>query len=79
LEKIFIYIYIYIYIFFFLKGHEGSCQYGDIRCQACGETMERRHIEQHRVNDCINRAVICTYCGGKVRHSNMKVGILLLN
>ncbi|KAJ7361791.1 TNF receptor-associated factor 3 [Desmophyllum pertusum] len=55
-----------------LKAHEESCQYGDVQCQACGETMERSHLKRHRENDCINRAVACTYCGGEVRQSNMK-------
>ncbi|KAJ7365562.1 TNF receptor-associated factor 3 [Desmophyllum pertusum] len=55
-----------------LKAHEESCQYGDVQCQACGDTMERRHLKRHRENDCINRAVACTYCGGEVRQSNMK-------
>jgi len=34
--------------------------------------MERRHLKQHRENDCVNRAVACTYCDGEVRQSNMK-------
>ncbi|KAJ7361783.1 TNF receptor-associated factor 3 [Desmophyllum pertusum] len=53
-------------------AHEESCQYGDVQCQACGETMERRLLKRHRENDCINKAVACTYCGGEVRQSNMK-------
>ncbi|PFX22552.1 TNF receptor-associated factor 3-like [Stylophora pistillata] len=55
-----------------LHAHEDSCQHGAVKCQACGDNVERRHLEAHREHDCINRAVACTYCGGKVRHSNMK-------
>lgn len=55
-----------------LELHEGSCQYGDMKCQACCETMERRHLKAHREHDCISRVVTCTYCGCEVRHSNMK-------
>ena len=57
----------------FQQAHEESCPYGDAQCAACGETMERRHLKQHRENDCVNRAVACTYCGGEVRQRNMKV------
>ena len=57
----------------FRQAHEESCQYGDAQCAACGETMERRHLKRQRGNDCVNRAVACTYCGGEVRQSNMKV------
>ncbi|PFX22535.1 TNF receptor-associated factor 5 [Stylophora pistillata] len=55
-----------------LQAHEDSCQYGAVECQACGETVERRHLKAHREHDCINRAVTCIYCGGEVRHTNMK-------
>ncbi|XP_027055627.1 TNF receptor-associated factor 3-like [Pocillopora damicornis] len=55
-----------------LKTHEDSCQYGNVKCQACSETVERRQLAAHREQDCINRAVACTYCGGEVWHSNMK-------
>lgn len=57
----------------FLQKHEDICQYGNEQCQACGESVERRHLEQHRTKDCINRAVACTYCGGEVLQSNMEV------
>ena len=60
-------------LYFSQKAHEESCQYGDAKCAACNETMERRHLKQHRENDCVNRAVACTYCGGEVRQRNMKV------
>ena len=60
--------------YLFPQTHEESCEYGDAQCAACGETMERRHLKRHRENDCVNRAVACTYCGGQVRQSNMKVG-----
>ncbi|XP_027055610.1 TNF receptor-associated factor 3-like, partial [Pocillopora damicornis] len=56
----------------YLKAHEDSCQNGNVKCQACGETVERRQLTVHREQDCINRAVACTYCGGEVRHSYMK-------
>nr|XP_058949107.1 TNF receptor-associated factor 6-like [Pocillopora verrucosa] len=56
-----------------LKAHEDSCQYGFVKCQACGETVERRQLTAHREQDCTNRAVACTYCGGEARHSYMKV------
>jgi len=46
-----------------LQAHEENCKYGDVQCRACVQTMERRHIEQHRTNECINRAITCTYCG----------------
>ncbi|XP_078351596.1 TNF receptor-associated factor 3-like isoform X1 [Oculina patagonica] len=59
-------------VFRHLQEHEETCQYGDVQCPACGETMERKHLTRHRENDCINRAVRCTYCGGEVRQSNMK-------
>lgn len=55
-----------------LKTHVDSCQYGDVQCQACGETMERRQLEKHGTNDCVNRAVMCTYCGGKLQQSLME-------
>ncbi|XP_078349700.1 TNF receptor-associated factor 3-like isoform X2 [Oculina patagonica] len=55
-----------------LQVHEDSCQYGDVLCKACGENLERRLLEDHRTNDCINRAVKCAYCGGEVQLSNMK-------
>ncbi|RMX35554.1 hypothetical protein pdam_00003857 [Pocillopora damicornis] len=58
---------------YFLQTHEDSCQYGFVKCQACGETVERRQLTAHREQDCTNRAVACTYCGGEVRHSYMKV------
>jgi len=35
--------------------------------------MERRDIEQHRTNECINRAITCTYCGQGVPQIYMKV------
>ena len=57
----------------FQQEHEENCQYGVVRCPACGETVERRHLERHKENDCVNRAVACTYCGGEVHQSNMKV------
>ena len=56
-----------------LQKHEDICQYGDEQCQACGESVERRHLDQHRTKECINRAVACTYCGGEVLQSNMEV------
>ncbi|XP_074632134.1 TNF receptor-associated factor 3-like [Acropora palmata] len=54
------------------EAHEASCQYGNAQCSACGETMERRKLEEHALNDCSKRAVMCTYCGGTVLHSSMK-------
>ena len=57
----------------FVQKHEDICQYGDEQCQACGESVERRHLDQHRTKNCINRAEACTYCGGEVLHSNMEV------
>ena len=57
----------------FLQKHEDICQYCEEQCQACGESVERRHLEQHRTKDCINRAVACTYCGMEVLQSNMEV------
>ncbi|XP_068731080.1 TNF receptor-associated factor 3-like [Montipora capricornis] len=54
------------------KAHETSCQYGDAQCQACGETIQRKDLQEHASNACINRAVICPHCGGNVRQSNMK-------
>lgn len=55
------------------QTHEDSCQYGDVQCRACGQTMERRYIEQHRTNECINRAISCTYCGQGIQKVYMKV------
>ncbi|XP_068731492.1 TNF receptor-associated factor 3-like [Montipora capricornis] len=55
-----------------LKAHETCCQYGDVQCLACSETMERRRLKDHASNSCINRAVMCTYCGGKVRQKKLK-------
>lgn len=55
-----------------LQAHEDSCQYGDVLCRACSKVMERRFLEIHKANECINRAVKCTYCGGQVRLSDMK-------
>ena len=55
------------------QAHGDSCQYGDVQCRACGQTLERRHIEQHRTKECINRAITCTYCGQGVPQIYMKV------
>lgn len=55
-----------------LQAHEDSCQYGDVLCKACSKVMQRRFLEGHKTNECINRAVQCTYCGGQVRFSDMK-------
>lgn len=56
----------------YLKTHETNCQYSDVKCQACGETMERTKLEEHALKDCINRALKCTYCGEKVPQSKME-------
>ncbi|KAL9953814.1 hypothetical protein ACROYT_G041280 [Oculina patagonica] len=56
----------------YLKTHEDSCQFGDVQCLPCDQTVERRHVEQHRTNDCINRAIKCTYCGKEVPQTYMK-------
>ncbi|XP_068739885.1 TNF receptor-associated factor 3-like [Montipora capricornis] len=55
-----------------LRDHEVSCLYGDVQCQACGETVERRNLEEHRLKVCVNKAVMCSHCGGNVRQNNMK-------
>ena len=35
--------------------------------------MERRLLEHHKVNKCINRRSQCIYCGAEVRDSALKV------
>ena len=59
--------------FFGIKVHEEFCKYGDVQCKACGEAMERRHLEQHRTKDCINRTAVCAYCSEMIRNDKMKV------
>ena len=64
---------IYFIIYFFFQAHEDSCQYGDVLCGACSKVMQRRLLESHETDECINRALECTHCGGQVRLSDMKV------
>ena len=55
------------------QAHEDICQYAEVFCRACSTAVERRLLENHKTNECVNRAVTCTYCGGQVRLSDMKV------
>ncbi|PFX28261.1 TNF receptor-associated factor 3 [Stylophora pistillata] len=55
-----------------LQAHGESCEYVDVLCRECKNIIERRLLEDHRVNQCINRASRCLHCGAEVIYSVLK-------
>lgn len=55
-----------------VQAHGESCEYTDVVCRECKSLMERRLLEHHKVNKCINRRSQCIYCGAEVRESALK-------
>ncbi|XP_067125094.1 TNF receptor-associated factor 4-like [Centruroides vittatus] len=46
-----------------LQNHVGCCQYEPVYCEnKCGTKVQRRFMNNHRLNDCTKRLVPCRYC-----------------
>ena len=51
-----------------LSVHLKSCGYVHMTCQDCSVSLERRHLERHSKNECLNRKATCQYCGQEDLH-----------
>ncbi|CAM1306547.1 TRAF4 (predicted) [Pycnogonum litorale] len=46
-----------------LEGHAGSCLYEPVYCEnKCGSKLQKRFLNNHRMNECPKRLVPCAYC-----------------
>ncbi|KAG1673477.1 TNF receptor-associated factor 4 [Nymphon striatum] len=46
-----------------LEGHTGSCLYEPVYCEnKCGSKLQKRFINNHRLNECPKRLIPCAYC-----------------
>ena len=49
------------------EKREGECQYEEVKCRydKCQERRQRRYLESHEYNICIQRPFQCQYCSSK--------------
>ena len=52
-----------------LHAHLSSCGYAPVRCDDCGQEMQRRLLRRHEVNDC---AFLCPSCHRQVQTAQRK-------
>lgn len=46
-----------------IQQHAGQCPLESVYCEnKCGVKVVRRHLQEHRANDCAKRLVPCPYC-----------------
>jgi len=56
----------------FIAEHLGDCLFEEIRCDECGERMQRQYLTFHAENHCLYRTVTCQYCHIKTTFCNIE-------
>ena len=54
-----------------LLDHGQNCDFADVRCEACGEQIARRSLEEHRRDNCRNRLIRCRRCNEQGPHAEI--------
>ena len=54
-----------------LLEHGQNCKFADVHCEACGEQVVRRSLEEHRRQKCRNRLTSCRLCNEEGPHAEI--------
>ena len=64
-----------VFFLFTMQKHHDNCLYSDVQCLRCGENVQKKALEEHKLSLCLYRPVKCEFCEGEIPQAKMEVSL----